>query len=129
MTKNIALPVKRAAFSNEVHRGWIWHNNVPERPQAHLHGCGMETGFWTARATLSPFWKIKSYGPSSIIMQYSTQPRDWAENTTLTYSRHNSMLIWRSRDMTGQSLLTLALRRHNWTHWTAIKQHGMGWFW
>lgn len=41
-----------------------------------LQDGGMDTGFWTAKATLSPFWKIRSYGPSSIIMQYRTQPRD-----------------------------------------------------
>lgn len=58
-----------------------------------------------------------------------------AENTKVTYSRHNTVIditlcwsegveIWKDT-----SLLTLALRRQNWTHWTAIKQHGMGWFW
>ncbi len=41
-----------------------------------------------------------------------------AENTTVTYSRHNRLLIWRSRDMTEQSLITLAPRRQSWTHWT-----------
>lgn len=51
-------------------------NGVYPAPEPHLEVVGMAMGFCTASATLSPFWKMASKGPSPNIMQYSTQPRD-----------------------------------------------------
>ncbi len=110
MTKNIELPVKRAAFSKWGPQRWIQHNNVKDL-ELTCTAVGWRPDSERREPRCHPSEKSSHTVPPASSCSTAHNLETGAENTTVTYSRHNRLLIWRSRDMTEQSLITLAPRR------------------